>query len=68
MLLSGCICLCIAEQYANGMIISQQGHGDTKEAVSRAEAFLEVAFVPKHKLHTDQDLFDKAYGYIRQYY
>ncbi len=20
------------------------------------------------KLHTDQDLFDKAYGYIRQYY
>ena len=22
----------------------------------------------KYKLHTDQDLFDKAYGYIRQYY
>ena len=22
----------------------------------------------KYKLHTDQELFDKAYGYIRQYY
>jgi len=22
----------------------------------------------KYKLYTDQDLFDKAYGYIRQYY
>jgi type I restriction enzyme R subunit len=22
----------------------------------------------KYKLHTDQDLFDRAYGYIRQYY
>lgn len=22
----------------------------------------------KYKLHTDQDLFDKAYGYIKQYY
>ena len=22
----------------------------------------------KYKLHTDQELFDRAYGYIRQYY
>jgi type I restriction enzyme, R subunit len=22
----------------------------------------------KYKLHTDQELFDKAYGYVRQYY
>ena len=22
----------------------------------------------KYKLHTDQELFEKAYGYIRQYY
>ncbi len=22
----------------------------------------------KYKLHTDQELFDKAYSYIRQYY
>ena len=22
----------------------------------------------KYKLHTDQELFDKAYAYIRQYY
>jgi len=22
----------------------------------------------KYKLHTDQDLFDRAYAYIRQYY
>jgi len=22
----------------------------------------------KYKLHTDQDLFDRAYGYIKQYY
>jgi hypothetical protein len=22
----------------------------------------------KYKLHTDQELFDKAYNYIRQYY
>jgi len=22
----------------------------------------------KYKLHTDQELFDKAYGYIRQYF
>jgi type I restriction enzyme R subunit len=22
----------------------------------------------KYRLHTDQELFDKAYGYIREYY
>lgn len=29
---------------------------------------LEKLKVNSYKLHTDQDLFDKAYGYIRQYY
>jgi hypothetical protein len=28
----------------------------------------ELATLLKYKLHTDQDLFDKAYGYIRQDY
>jgi len=33
----------------------------------RAEAPPAAADV-KYKLHTDQDLFDRAYGYIVQYY
>jgi hypothetical protein len=51
-------------------LISQNVHVETvrddiverevKQALRRA--------LLKYKLHTDQDLFDKAYGYIRQYY
>ena len=36
------------------------GEREVKQALRRA--------LLKYKLHTDQDLFDRAYGYIRQYY
>jgi type I restriction enzyme R subunit len=37
-----------------------QGEREVKQALRRS--------LLKYKLHTDQELFDKAYGYIRQYY
>ncbi len=37
-----------------------QGEREVRQALRRA--------LLKYKLHTDQELFDKAYGYIRQYY
>lgn len=37
-----------------------QGEREVKLALRRS--------LLKYKLHTDQELFDKAYGYIRQYY
>ncbi len=37
-----------------------QGEREVKQALRRS--------LLKYRLHTDQDLFDKAYGYIRQYY
>jgi len=37
-----------------------QGEREVKQALRRA--------LLKYKLHTDQELFDKSYGYIRQYY
>ncbi|HRJ72113.1 MAG TPA: type I restriction endonuclease subunit R [Terrimicrobiaceae bacterium] len=39
---------------------TSQGEREVKQALRRA--------LMKYKLHTDQDLFDRAYGYIRQYY
>ncbi len=44
----------------DGWQATAQGEREVKQAVRRA--------LLKYKLHTDQDLFDKAYGYIRQYY
>ncbi len=37
-----------------------QGEREVKQALRRS--------LLKYKLHTDQDLFEKAYGYIHQYY
>ncbi len=37
-----------------------QGEREVRQALRKA--------LLKYKLHTDQELFDKAYGYIRQYY
>lgn len=37
-----------------------QGEREVKQALRRT--------LLRYKLHTDQDLFDKSYGYIRQYY
>jgi len=37
-----------------------QGEREVRQALRRT--------LLKYKLHTDQDLFDKAYGYIREYY
>jgi type I restriction enzyme, R subunit len=44
----------------DGWQSTAQGEREVKQALRRA--------LLKYKLHTDQDLFDKAYGYIRQYY
>jgi hypothetical protein len=39
---------------------TSQGDREVQQALRRT--------LLKYKLHTDQDLFDKAYSYIRQYY
>jgi len=44
----------------DGWQSTAQGEREVKQALRRA--------LLKYRLHTDQDLFDKAYGYIRQYY
>jgi type I restriction enzyme R subunit len=44
----------------DGWQTTSSGEREVKQALRSA--------LRKYKLHTDQDLFDKAYGYIRQYY
>ncbi len=44
----------------DGWQATAQGEREVKQALRRA--------LLKYKLHTDQDLFDRAYGYIEQYY
>ncbi|WP_294220944.1 type I restriction endonuclease subunit R [Prosthecobacter sp.] len=44
----------------DGWQATAQGEREVKQALRRA--------LLKYKLHTDQELFDKAYGYIREYY
>jgi type I restriction enzyme R subunit len=44
----------------DGWQATAQGEREVKQALRRA--------LLKYKLHTDQDLFDRAYGYIAQYY
>lgn len=44
----------------DGWQATAQGEREVKQALRRA--------LLKYKLHTDQELFDKAYSYIRQYY
>lgn len=39
---------------------TQAGEREIKKAVRKANF--------KYKLHADEELFDKAFGYIRQYY
>jgi type I restriction enzyme R subunit len=43
------------------------GWQDTTSGEREVQKALRLA-LRKYKLHTDQDLFDKAYGYIREYY
>ena len=44
----------------DGWQSTAQGEREVKQDLRRA--------LLKYKLHTDQDLFDRAYGYIEQYY
>lgn len=44
----------------DGWQTTTQGEREVQQALRKA--------LLKFKLHTDQELFDKAYGYIRQYY
>jgi type I restriction enzyme R subunit len=44
----------------DGWQTTSSGEREVKQALRSA--------LRKYKLHTDQDLFDKAYGYIREYY
>ena len=44
----------------DGWQTTSSGEREVKQALRAA--------LRKVKLHADQDLFDKAYGYIRQYY
>lgn len=43
----------------DGWQVTAQGEREVKQALRRA--------LLKFKLHTDQELFDKAYGYIQYY-
>ena len=44
----------------DGWQATEQGEREVKQALRRS--------LLKYKLHTDQELFDRAYGYIREYY
>lgn len=44
----------------DGWQATAQGEREVKQALRRA--------LLRYKLHTDQELFERAYGYIRQYY
>jgi type I restriction enzyme R subunit len=44
----------------DGWQATAQGEREVKQALRRA--------LLRYKLHSDQELFDKAYGYIREYY
>lgn len=44
----------------DGWQSTAQGEREVRQALRKA--------LLKYKLHTDQELFDKAYGYIREYY
>ena len=44
----------------DGWQATTQGEREVQRALRRA--------LMKYKLHTDQELFDKAYGYVREYY
>jgi type I restriction enzyme R subunit len=44
----------------DGWQTTAQGEREVRLALRKA--------LLKYKLHTDQELFEKAYGYIRQYY
>ncbi len=44
----------------DGWQATTQGEREVKQALRRA--------LMKYKLHTDQELFEKAYGYVREYY
>jgi type I restriction enzyme R subunit len=44
----------------DGWQATSQGEREVQQALRRA--------LLKYKLHTDQELFERAYGYIRQYY
>ena len=39
---------------------SNAGEGEVRKALRRT--------LFKYKLHTDTDLFEKAYGYVKEYY
>ena len=43
------------------------GWQSTSQGEREVQKALRLA-LRKYQLHTDQELFDKAYGYIRQYY
>jgi hypothetical protein len=38
------------------------------EGVGRFEGWEVGRFLAKHKLYTDADLLEKAYGYVKEYY
>jgi hypothetical protein len=51
--------------------IVRWGRFDGRQATSAGEREVRKALrktLFKYKLHSDQDLFDKAYGYIKEYY
>ena len=56
----GDIDLIVKQVRFDGWQATEQGEREVKQALRRS--------LLKYKLHTDQELFDRAYGYIREYY
>lgn len=50
----------VKQVHFDGWQATMQGEREVQQALRRA--------LLKYKLHTDQELFERAYGYIRQYY
>jgi type I restriction enzyme R subunit len=48
-------------------VVRFDGWQDTSAGERQVKHALRQALL-KYKLHQDRELFDKAYGYIRQYY
>lgn len=57
----------LLSQQRGAIVIRSTGYKDTKAGEREVQKALRKAIYVKYKI-MDQDLFDKAFGYIRQYY
>ena len=53
---------------ATGRVRTDSIHSTSNRIVADIDDIVMRKTLVRYKLHIDEDLFDKAYGYIRQYY